>query len=97
MSVLIFIILWIAFSVAIAIRAKHRNRWPFGWFLLSFFLSPVVAICLLLILPERASDPLWIDAQTVEKRKRDGALALVVMAPIVVVVLFGLAAPFIFH
>jgi hypothetical protein len=51
----------------------------------------------LLILPERASDPLWIDTQTIEKRKRDGGFAVVVMAPVIIVVLFGLAAPFIFH
>jgi hypothetical protein len=96
MSFIIFVIFYIVFCVAIAIRAKHRNRSAFGWFWLSFCFSPLLAICLLLILPPREEPPLFIDERTIESRKREGAIAVVIAAPIVIVVVIGLLAPFIF-
>ena len=85
------------FCVAVAIRAKHRGRSAVAWFWISWFITPVLGICLLLILPERYEPPMIIDERTIESRKQDGLLAVAIAAPVIVVVLFCLAAPFIFH
>lgn len=74
-SFVIFTAAWIAFAVAIAKRARFRNRSAWAWFWWSILLSPLVAILLLLILPPRDELPLWVDAEVVAARKRQGALA----------------------
>ncbi len=43
---------WLVFSVVVAVAASSRGRSGFGWFLLSFILSPLLAIILVLVLPK---------------------------------------------
>ena len=51
----IILILWLVFSIAMAVRAKRRNRSPTGWFVLSLLFTPLVTFCALdLLSPDRA-------------------------------------------
>lgn len=47
------VLVWLAFSIFVAIRAHARGRFGFGWFLLSIFFSPVLAGLALLLLPAK--------------------------------------------
>lgn len=58
MEILFFLILWFVISVVIAGAASNRGRSGFGWFLLSFFFSPLLAGILLLLLPDLVKDKL---------------------------------------
>lgn len=42
-ALLIAIPLWLAFSLAVAVYARRKNRSGLGWWLLAFVLSPLVA------------------------------------------------------
>ena len=44
-------IAWLIFAIVVAIAAEARGRNPFGWFLLSVVLSPLVGLILVLVLP----------------------------------------------
>jgi hypothetical protein len=48
-------ILWVVLSFIVATGARNRERSGAGWFLMSFFLSPVFAGFALLILGENPS------------------------------------------
>ena len=45
--------LWFICSVLVAVFASNRNRSGFGWFLLSLFISPLITLIFLAILPKR--------------------------------------------
>lgn len=72
---LIRAIWWLAFylslCIAAGIFASQRGRSPFGWFLVSFLLTPLVGFVYLLVLPRGGtalSD--WEEHQR-RKRQRD--------------------------
>lgn len=46
-------LLWVIFAVVIGIGASTRGRSGFGWFVLAMFISPVIGLVLLLLLPRR--------------------------------------------
>jgi hypothetical protein len=43
--------LWLVFAVVVGVAADHRGRSGFGWFLLSVFISPLLAVLFLIALP----------------------------------------------
>ena len=45
--------LWLIGSVLVAVFASSRARSGFGWLLLSLFISPLIALIFLAILPNR--------------------------------------------
>jgi len=49
----LFWILYILLAVLIARRAKHMNRKPIFWFLVSMFVSPVIAMIIMKIIGNR--------------------------------------------
>ena len=49
------ILVWLAFSIFIGVRAKARGRSGVGWFLISVFFSPPLAALALLFLPAKSS------------------------------------------
>ena len=65
-------ILWVTCSVFIAIFASSINRSGLGWFLLSLFISPLVALLFLAILPKRGSSALTLEfAQSLENKLKE--------------------------
>jgi hypothetical protein len=61
-----FLLLWIFLCAAIAILASNRGRAGVGYFLLSFFLSPLVGLIILLLRGEN-------EAKIRERTLRSGA------------------------
>jgi hypothetical protein len=53
---LIVALLWLAFTIIVAVVANTRGRDAIGWFLLAAVVSPLIAGLLLLALP-RLDDP----------------------------------------
>ncbi len=53
---------WVGFSAALATAANTRGRSAVGWFILAFFITPLLAACFLFALPVKArtqpTDPL---------------------------------------
>lgn len=47
------VIFWLALCFVVAIAAGSRGRDGLGWFLLAFFLSPLIAGFLIIALPSR--------------------------------------------
>jgi len=47
------VLVWLAFSIFVGIRAHARGRFGFGWFLLSMIFSPLLAALALLLLPAK--------------------------------------------
>lgn len=58
MEILLLLIVWFVICVVIAGAATNRGRSGFGWFLLAFFFSPLLAGILLLLLPDLVKDRL---------------------------------------
>lgn len=56
MEVLFGLFIWFIVSILIAGFASNRGRSGAGWFLVSFFLSPFIAILFLLLLPNLERD-----------------------------------------
>jgi hypothetical protein len=48
---------WFILSVVVGVFAGTKNRSGFGWFILSLFISPIITLILLAILPRRGSAP----------------------------------------
>jgi len=44
---------WIIFAIVVAVAAGSRGRSGFGWFFLAAIISPLLALILLLILPNQ--------------------------------------------
>lgn len=42
---------WFIFSIIVGVAASHRGRSGLGWFILATFISPVLALILVLVLP----------------------------------------------
>jgi hypothetical protein len=55
MTLLFFLIF---FAIVVAIAASARGRSGVGWFLLSFVISPLIGLILVLVLPNRRTDRL---------------------------------------
>jgi len=49
------ILVWLAFSIFVGMRAKARGRFGLGWFLLSLLVSPPLAALALLLLPDKSN------------------------------------------
>ena len=47
---------WLIFSFIVAIAAGSRGRSGIGWFILGIFISPILALILVLILPNRREE-----------------------------------------
>lgn len=47
----IILIIWFVLTLVVAGAAEARGRNAFGWFLIAFFLSPLIGILLLLVFP----------------------------------------------
>lgn len=47
---------WIIFAIIVAVAASSRGRSGLGWFLIAVLLSPVLALILVLVLPNLAED-----------------------------------------
>ena len=47
------IVIWLLLCVVVAVAAGSRGRNGLGWFLLAFFLSPLIAGFLIIALPSR--------------------------------------------
>jgi len=45
------IFFWFLFAIVVAVAAVARGRDGFGWFLLAVFISPLIALLLVLVLP----------------------------------------------
>ena len=48
------IVFWLLFALVVAIIASNRGRSGFLWFLLSVVISPLLALILVLVLPNHA-------------------------------------------
>lgn len=46
-------VLWLVFSIIVAVLANHRGRSGLGWFLLACLISPLIAGLLVLIFPTK--------------------------------------------
>jgi uncharacterized membrane protein len=46
------VLVWIVFSLLLAVVANSRGRSPVGWFLLSLLISPLIAFVLLLVMAD---------------------------------------------
>jgi hypothetical protein len=46
-----YVLFWIVLSIAVAVIAVSKNRSGFGWFLISFLLSPLIAIICVACMP----------------------------------------------
>ncbi len=57
LEALIFILFWLGFCGAVATAADTRGRNSGGWFLLAFFITPLLAACYLIALPSKVEPP----------------------------------------
>jgi hypothetical protein len=70
MEILIF---WIAGMIITGILASRRGRNVFGWVVLAFFVSPLISLLLLVVLPRKRmsdSDQLIFDSMSDEQKER---------------------------
>lgn len=45
---------WFVFSIIVGVAASYRGRSGFAWFLISAVISPLFALILVLVMPNRA-------------------------------------------
>jgi hypothetical protein len=67
---------WFILSIVVGVFAGSKNRSGFGWFVLSLFISPIITLILLAILPRRGSAPQSLEGKLreVERLKVDGVI-----------------------
>jgi hypothetical protein len=51
MEIMIFLLVWLVISFIVGVAAQRRGRSGSGWFFVSFLLSPILALLLLLVFP----------------------------------------------
>ncbi|MBL4815823.1 MAG: hypothetical protein JKY74_10100 [Shewanella sp.] len=51
-----YVFFWIVLSIAVAVIATSKNRSGFGWFLISFLITPLIAIICVACMPAIAKD-----------------------------------------
>lgn len=51
MEALIVLVFWVIISIIVGVAANSRGRNGVGWFLVSVFLSPILALLFLLAFP----------------------------------------------
>jgi hypothetical protein len=61
-------LLWLGFCAAVATAANTRGRSPIGWFLLAFFITPLLAGCFLLALPKIDPKPESLESPELRER-----------------------------
>jgi hypothetical protein len=49
---MIVVAIWLTFAILVGVAASSRGRFGFGWFCLAIILSPLIAILVLLVLPD---------------------------------------------
>jgi hypothetical protein len=56
-------VVWVLFSIGVAMTANGRGKNPLGWFLISCVISPLLAIILLIASPSRegGASPSWME------------------------------------
>ena len=64
---------WVIFAIIVAVAASSRGRSAAGWFLISILLSPILALILVLVLPNLAAQEL----EEAHRRRREAELATV--------------------
>jgi hypothetical protein len=73
-------LLWLGFCAAVATAANTRGRSPIGWFLLAFFITPLLAIFFLLALPKDPETRWRLTRSHIE-----GALLIAALAAVILV------------
>jgi hypothetical protein len=73
---------WIAFSVVVGVAANARGRDGVGWFLLALFISPLIALLLVLVMQRRGAqtpfEPDAVHAGIPYRMAPDGAVEAVI-------------------
>jgi len=49
---------WLMFAAIVGAAASSRGRSGFGWFLLSFVISPLLGLILVMVMPNKAPEKL---------------------------------------
>lgn len=62
------ILVWLVFAIVVGIAANSRGRSGFGWFILAAIISPLIALILVLVLPN-----LRVEALAFERQQRHPA------------------------
>jgi hypothetical protein len=68
-----FFLIWLVATIVVGVVAPTRGRSGPGWVLLSFLISPLFAIILIVLLPSRKAsehDQMLFDAMTPEQQRR---------------------------
>lgn len=55
------ILIWIVFSIIVAVVANSRGRNAFGWLILACIISPLLALIVLVVLPSHGGSHSWMD------------------------------------
>ena len=55
MEILIILLVYIVFGIALYKVAKAKNREPLGWILVGIILSPIIVLLVLALMPSLAS------------------------------------------
>ena len=59
---------WVLFSICVCMFAKSRHRSAFGWFILSLFISPLIALILIAVLGEGGTEIQKLDRQIAQEK-----------------------------
>lgn len=67
---------WLILSIVVGVFAGSKNRSGFGWFLLSLFISPIITLILLAILPRRGSMSVSLEGKLreIDRLRTDGVI-----------------------
>jgi hypothetical protein len=67
---------WLILSIVVGVFAGSKNRSGFGWFVLSLFISPIITLILLAVLPRRGSTPLSLEGKLreIDRLRAEGVL-----------------------
>lgn len=70
-TLVFFIFFWIILSVGVAVLADSRGRSGFGFFLLSFFISPLLGLIIVLITKNLIDEAVNEERRRLEQVNRD--------------------------
>jgi hypothetical protein len=67
---------WLILSIVVGVFAGSKSRSGFGWFVLSLFISPIITLILLAILPRRGSSPVSLAGKLkeIDRLREDGII-----------------------
>ena len=49
---MLIVAIWLAFAILVGVVASSRGRSGFGWFCIAALISPLIAILVLMVLPD---------------------------------------------